>query len=173
MTSESDSQAINSLDDLPIAFSIPGEQILCVLVQVLDTPKGLVAFPDPAVVAEDDVILWFAAPGLGAFNIGLEAVDGLEVKVAGNNDTKQPPRFAATGARKNASKGKETPAHVWHAGASHLVSARPKHRSATGLRYWLWKADGGTPGEAMTLFVTGPRRQVFGTSGTVRPENTP
>jgi hypothetical protein len=171
MTSESDNQATNPLESPPPEFDNPGNQALCLLIRVSDTPQGLVASPDPAVVAEDDVVLWFAEPGLGAFNIGLEADNVLEVRAVG--DTKALVPFVAAGAKKEVLKGKDMPMHVWRAGASHLVSARPKQGVPTSLRYRLWKADGGRPGKAMTLFVSPPRRQVFGTSGTVRPENTP
>lgn len=166
MATESDNQATP-----PIALDDPSDQMLCVLIRVLDTPEGLIAFPDRAVVAQDDVVLWFAEPGLGAFKIGLEAVDALEVKTGG--DGGKAVDFAAAGTWKDSANGKEEPAHVWRAGASHLVSATPKRGVPTRLRYWLWKADGGTPGKAMTLLTSPPRRQVFGTSGTVRPTDPP
>lgn len=171
MVTESDSQTIAPLDENPVGvLDNPGEQMLCLLIRVASTPQGLKANPNPATVAMDDRVLWIGDPRLGPFKIGLETDDMLEVRVAENAEPDAPGYgFQAKGACKDGAAGDEAD-HVWRSGASHVVGGWPTRPSVI-LRYRLWEADGGTPGEIMTLFITNPRRQIFGSSGTVRPDD--
>jgi hypothetical protein len=170
----SDEQGIQEIDlneNPPVAYAIPGEQTLCTLIRVVATPEGLITVPDIAVVAMGDQVLWYAAPGLGAFLVGLEEADALDFKFGEGGYGAGVASAPSLSAYKTDSAGDGTPAHVWHTGMSHAVGGRPT-RPQQVIRYWLWQ-PGATPGAARTLLVSPPRIQTFEASGTVRPEEDP
>lgn len=170
MTTESDLRATGPLDENPIGLlDNPGDQMLCLLIRVAATPHGLVAIPNPATVAMDDRVLWVADPGVGPFKIGMEAEDLLEVRGADHVDADSPMPFSALSAGRDTSAVAGLP-NVWRSGASHVVGGWPT-RPAEMVRYRLWEAGSDIPGAVMTLFVTNGRRELFGASGTVRPND--